>query len=316
MKKYDVLVIGELNVDLILNNLHDFPQIGKEIIAEDMQLTLGSSSAIFASNLSIIGAQVAFLGIVGNDDFGNQILNSLSQKKVSTEYIIRHSEYRTGATIALNYGEDRAMITFPGAMEHLNPGDITSQMLLDCGHLHVSSVFLQPGIQHYLPQIFRLAKENGLTTSLDTQWDPAEKWNLDLKKILPSVDIFFPNLKEILAMTKSRDVHSALDSLKEYAHIIAVKMGKAGSLGFLEGKKILSECFYNPDLVDAIGAGDSFNAGFVFKFLQEADLEQCLRYGNLMGAINTTASGGTTAFTDLDQVKKTALKEFNFQLDE
>ena len=201
MKKYDVLVIGELNVDLILNNLHDFPEIGKEIIAEDMHLTLGSSSAIFASNLSIMGTSTAFLGIVGNDNFGNLVLNALNQKQVSTEYIIRHTEYKTGATIALNYGENRAMVTFPGAMEHLKASDVTGQILQECAHLHVASVFLQPGIKVYLPQIFKLARESGLTTSLDTQWDPQEKWDLDLQNILPFVDVFFPNQADLLALT-------------------------------------------------------------------------------------------------------------------
>ena len=315
MKKYDVLVIGELNVDLILNKIQGFPETGKEIIAEEMQLTLGSSSAIFASNLSVIGADVAFLGLVGNDDFGNLILNALSQKKVSTEFIIRHSRYKTGATIALNYGEDRAMVTFPGAMEHLNPRDITRLILEKCGHLHVSSVFLQPGIRNYLPQIFKLAKEAGLTTSLDTQWDPAERWDLDLKKILPFVDIFFPNQHELLALTKTCNVHSALETLKENANSIAVKMGSEGSLGYRKGNKCLVESFHNIQLVDAIGAGDSFNAGFIKKFLQEATLEECLRFGNLMGAINTTAPGGTTAFSDPEQVKKTAMENFNVQID-
>ncbi|MBR9998655.1 MAG: carbohydrate kinase family protein [Cyclobacteriaceae bacterium] len=315
MKKYDVLVIGELNVDLILNNIRGFPEIGKEITAGDMQLTLGSSSAIFACNLSIIGATTAFLGLVGNDDFGNQVVNTLGQKQVSTEYIIRHSEHKTGATIALNYGEERAMVTYPGAMEHLTLREITMDVLQQCRHLHVSSVFLQPGILNHLPDIFLRAKNLGLTTSLDTQWDPVERWNLNLKKILPLVDVFLPNDQEIMALTKTGNVHSAIESIKDPASIIAVKMGKEGSLGYQAGKKIMAEPYPNPDFIDAIGAGDSFNAGFILKFLQDADIEQCLRFGNLMGAINTTAPGGTTAFISFEEVKKVASEKFNFEID-
>jgi len=75
-KKFDVIVVGELNVDLILNSIDSFPEMGKEKIAKNMNLTLGSSSAIFASNLSSLGAQVGFIGKIGNDAFGFFILFS------------------------------------------------------------------------------------------------------------------------------------------------------------------------------------------------------------------------------------------------
>ena len=70
-KQFDVLVIGELNVDIILHNIDNFPEVGKEVLAQQMTLTLGSSSAIFASNISSLGASVAFLGKIGNDEFGD-----------------------------------------------------------------------------------------------------------------------------------------------------------------------------------------------------------------------------------------------------
>lgn len=315
MKKYDVLVIGELNVDLILNNIRDFPKIGTEIIADDMELTIGSSSAIFACNLSVLGPAVAFLGIIGDDDFGNLVVNTFDQKKVSTEFVIRNKKYKTGATIALNYGEDRAMVTHPGAMEHLTDIEITPAILQQCRHVHISSVFLQPGILQNLAEILRLAKSSGLTTSLDTQWDPQEKWNIDLKEILPLTDIFFPNIQELKALTGTGEVDTAIDTVKRYAHTIAVKMGNQGSIGFSNGEKIMAGPFLNHEPVDAIGAGDSFNAGFVFKYLQKASLEQCLTFGNLAGAINTTAPGGTTAFGNFENVKKTALERFKFRID-
>jgi len=184
MTKYDVLVIGELNVDLILNNIAGFPRMSTEILARDMQLLLGSSSAIFASNLSILGPRVAFLGEIGNDVFGRLITDTLDRKGVSTEFIIRNREYQTGATIVLNYGEDRAMVTHPGAMEQLRIEDITVEIIEHCRHIHISSVFLQPGILKELPEILRLAKEMEISTSLDPQWDPSEEWDLNLEEFL------------------------------------------------------------------------------------------------------------------------------------
>ncbi|MFC2115034.1 carbohydrate kinase family protein [Bacteroidota bacterium] len=315
MKKYDALVIGELNVDLILNNIEEFPRMSTEIIAGDMQLLMGSSSAIFASNLSVLGGRVAFLGKIGNDDFGVLIIDTLDQKGVSTEFIIRSSEYKTGATIVLNYGEDRAMVTYPGAMEQLIIEDITREVLQHCRHIHISSVFLQTGILENIPEILRLAKELDISTSLDPQWDPSEKWDLDLKELLPLIDVFLPNIQELLSLTGQKDVHNALDSVKDYAHTIAVKMGSNGSIGYKNGQILEKKPFLNDRVVDAIGAGDSFNAGFISKFLQKKDLMECLEFGNLAGAINTTSSGGTNSFESLEKVKETALERFNYRLE-
>ncbi|MCK5371658.1 MAG: carbohydrate kinase family protein, partial [Cyclobacteriaceae bacterium] len=88
-KKYDVIVVGELNVDIILNNIDSFPEIGKEKLAGKMDTTLGSSSAIFASNLSSLGARVAFIGKIGQDQNGEIVLNSLQKKGVDASMIIR-----------------------------------------------------------------------------------------------------------------------------------------------------------------------------------------------------------------------------------
>lgn len=315
MKKFDVLVIGELNVDLILNQIDSFPEIGKERLARDMQLVLGSSSAIFASNLSVLGPRVAFLGKIGNDDFGNLVINSLQSKQVYTDFIIQSSQYKTGATIVLNYGEDRAMITHPGAMEHLAFDDINTDMLHHCRHIHISSVFLQPGILENLVDILLLAKKMNITTSLDTQWDPSERWDIDLEKALPLVDVFLPNIQELLALTGMGNVQQAIESVTNFTNILAVKMGNQGSLGVLKGKSHPCKPFLNRDVVDAIGAGDSFNAGFIARYLENAALNDCLRFGNLMGAVNTTAAGGTAAFHDYKQVIEIAGEKFNYKIE-
>lgn len=311
-KKFDVIVVGELNVDLILNSIDSFPEIGKEKIARNMTLTLGSSSAIFASNLSTLGSKVAFIGKIGNDSFGALVTDSLNKKGVNTDCLIRSSEWNTGATIVLNYDQDRAMVTYPGAMEHLILSDISEQSLAQARHLHFSSYFLQPGIQKDLKELFKRAKELGLTTSLDIQWDPAEKWEFDYKGILPFVDVFLPNEQEIRFLTNESTVEGALDSIIPHANHIVVKMGSKGSLLVTEGKKIFKEAFTNNNVVDAIGAGDSFNAGFIFKYTGGADLTECQTFGNLTGAVNTTQAGGTAAFNDYVEVLRTGREKFGY----
>jgi sugar/nucleoside kinase (ribokinase family) len=312
-KKFDVLVIGELNVDLILNSIDSFPEIGKEKLAKRMSLTLGSSSAIFASNLSSLGSKVSFMGKIGNDQFGVLVNESLSNKGVNTDYLIRNKEWNTGATIVLNFDEDRAMVTYPGAMEHLTIDDIPDEALRLSKHLHFSSYFLQPGMQPGIADLFNKAKEFGLTTSLDIQWDPNEKWDFNYKKVLPFVDVFLPNEQELLFLTEENSIDDAVKKLGRAANHIAVKLGSKGSLLITDGKSIFKESYLNKNVVDAIGAGDSFNAGFIFKFINGFSLEKCQDFGNLTGALNTTAAGGTTAFTNYDEILKVGKERFGYK---
>jgi sugar/nucleoside kinase (ribokinase family) len=311
-KRVEVIVVGELNVDLILNQIEGYPEVGKEKLAGDMTLTLGSSSAIFASNLSSLGAKVSFLGKIGDDIFGDLVIQSLTSSNVLTDLIIRDKNLKTGATIVLNYEEDRAMITHAGAMEKLSIDDISRDKLSSARHLHFSSYFLQPGIRKDVSKMFELAKSLGLTTSLDAQWDPDEKWDLNLKTILPNVDVFLPNQQELFHLTGTKTIDDAFEYIQDFANTVAVKMGKAGSVVLANGIKYLKEPFLNKNVVDAIGAGDSFNAGFIRKYVQGSSIEECQTFGNLIGAISTTAAGGTTAFKDYDTVIKTAKEYFGY----
>ena len=312
MNQTDVIVVGELNVDLILNRIDSFPEIGKERLAEEMTLTLGSSSAIFASNLSSLGSKVSFLGKIGKDIFGDLVISSLQSKGVNTNTIICSEELKTGATIVLNYNEDRAMVTHPGAMEALTLEDITESTLKKARHLHFSNYFLQPGLKKSIASLFKMAKSLGLTTSFDTQWDPEEKWDLNLSSVLPFVDVFLPNKLELLNLTQKSTVEDALDYLSPIANTIAVKLGNKGSLVFSDGKKTQKDPFLNTNVIDAIGAGDSYNAGYIHKFIQKCPIEECQEFGNLTGAVSTTGAGGTAAFSDFDAVIKIAKDRFGY----
>ncbi len=312
-KQFDVIVVGELNVDLILNDIESFPEMGKEKIAGRMNLTLGSSSAIFASNLSSLGAKVAFLGKIGKDSFADLVLSSLEQKRVDTSMIIQDPDLATGATIVLNYGEDRAMVTHPGAMDFLGLDDITDELLERGAHLHFSSCFLQPKIKPDLAELFARAKNRGLTTSFDAQWDPAEKWDIDLKGILANVDVFLPNEVEAKFLSGENNVDAALAKLSDMGKTVVVKRGQRGSLSRCGDETFEAEAFLNERVVDAIGAGDSFNAGFIYKFIQGKPVKECQIFGNITGAVNTTQSGGTAAFVNLQEVLRVAGERFGYR---
>jgi len=299
-------------VDIILNDIESLPVIGKEILASTMSVTLGSSSAIFASNLSSLGTRVTFIGKIGEDNFAGVVLSSLEMKNVDTSRIIRSTTLNTGATIVLVYDQDRANVTYPGAMNDLRLKDINFDLLSEARHMHFSNCFMQPGIRNDLTELFRRSKELGLTTSFDTQWDPEEKWDLPLEKLLPWVDVFLPNMQEFKFLSRSSTFEEGIRNLKKFSNYIVIKNGSEGAIAW-DGKDLIrQDAFKNDRIVDTVGAGDSFNAGFIKEFINKKPLKKCLETGALTGAINTTRAGGTGAFENLDLVRKIALEKFKY----
>lgn len=315
MKRYDIAAIGELNVDIILNHIESEPEIGKEKFAKDMTVTLGSSTAIFAANAAALGSKVCFVGLVGRDSFGNLVRTSLEAKGVETRYV-KLGETPTGATICMNYGEDRANLTYQGAMDVMRFGDIDPEVFESAGHIHLSSLFMQSGLLQDIHKVLDMADTHGITVSLDTQWDPMETWNLDYASVLPKVTVFMPNEKELQALTHTQDLESAIACVLPYlGNAMVVKCGSRGSLLVRkDGSRNFLPAFLNREVVDAIGAGDSFNSGFVSAFVKGLPLEECQETGNLTGAVNTTAAGGTGAFTSLEAVRQLCKERFGRQI--
>jgi sugar/nucleoside kinase (ribokinase family) len=301
-KDFDILVVGELNIDLILDGIQKAPELGKEQRADEMTLTMGSSSAIFAVNTASLGSDVAFCGKAGDDSFGHFMLGSLKNYGVNTDSVIIDPSTKTGATIIFHYQNDRMMVTHPGAMEKMAVNEVPDELLERSRHLHVSAIFFQPQIKNHLSELFSKAKKAGMTTSLDLQWDPDERWDLDLQKILPLTDFFMPNETELLLITKSDTLAGALGKLDEFKSTIVVKRGVDGALLLQNGKTFNSAAYKVPGFVDAVGAGDSFNAGFIHAYLSGADITECLRLGNLAAAVSTTVAGGTGAIQSYEQV--------------
>jgi len=315
MKIYDVVAIGELNADVIMNHIDGEPEVGKEKFARNMVLTLGSSTAIFAANIAALGTRTGFVGMIGKDSFGQLVKEGLAMKGVDTSMLIEHPTIPTGATIVLNYNEDRANVTYQGTMDIMSFSDIDKSVFDKTKHIHISSIFMQSGIKQDLVMILEFACSNGVSTSLDTQWDPAEKWDFDYRRILPLLSVFMPNEVELKFLTKSESLEEAVEKIKPYINICVIKRGCKGSLLITkEGIANEQTALLNNNVVDAIGAGDSFNSGFIHQFVKGNSPIECQRFGNLTGALNTTASGGTGAFSCREKILKTVKEKFNLEI--
>lgn len=296
--KLDIAIAGEINLDLILAGLPEAMPCERELLASGFTMTLGSSSAILAHNLGRLGAQVGFIGMVGNDLLGQIALDFLRAAQVDLSRTLRsRTGSNTGVTVVLTHANDRHILTYPGTMAEMQVADLDLEYLKSAGHFHLSSLFLQKGLLSGLPGLFRQLKDAGLTLSLDTNDDPEDKWQSGLPELLGLVDIVLPNEAEACRMTGAAEVEEAASMLAEQVPMVAIKCGCRGALVRAQGKRWMVPA--EPVVpVDTIGAGDSFNAGFLNAYLRGGSPEECAVAGNRIAARSTQHPGGIAAFSD------------------
>lgn len=291
MKDVDVLIAGELNIDLILSKPDLEPLFGQtEILVDAAELTVGSSSAIFACGCAQLGLKTAFVGVVGDDIFGRFMLESLNERGVDTSHVIIDPQEETGISVILNRGNDRAILTHLGTISALRVEDISEELIKRSRHLHIASYFLQTKLQPDLYRLFSRTRQLGTTSSLDTNWDPHGEWG-NVAHILNATDIFFPNENEALALTEASDLEDALTQMAEVVSTVAVKRGAEGAVA-RKGDQRAEEKAIPCKVVDTVGAGDSFDAGFIYGHLQNWDLGKTLKFAVACGSLSTRGHGG------------------------
>lgn len=297
---FDLLVAGEINPDLILFG-DVAPYFGQvEKLVDSAALVIGSSSAIFACGAARLGLKVAFIGKCGEDMFGRFMLDEMQKREVDVANVIVLPDQATGLSVILNRGIDRAILTHPGLMPALKAEEVTDGLLGQARHLHIASYFLQTSLQPGLLGLFRRAHALGLTTSLDTNYDPSGRWS-GFDELLAETDVLLPNEAEACSLARSDSVDLAATKLAERVETLAVKLGARGALAIRKGsrKDVASIAV---QVVDTVGAGDSFDAGFIYGYLQGWSLEKTLRTAVICGALSTRSVGGTAAQAGLSEV--------------
>ena len=302
MNDFDIVVVGELNADLILSEPQGFPEMGKEKLAKGMLLTMGSASAIFATNIAHLGMKVGFIGKLGSDYLGKIVTDTLAERGVDCSGIQVMPDEKTGITVVLTYPEDYAMMTYMGAMETFNLDDVDFDYVKRGAHLHFSSYYLQPGMRYACAELFKKAKDLGMTTSFDPGPDPEEKYEADILDVLRHVDVFLPNESEAMSIAHKDNVEDALEFLSEYTSTTVITCGSQGALAHSKGQTVKTKVF-KVKPIDTTGAGDSFNCGFLLSWLKGADLKEALVTGSACGAIATTRVGGATASPSFEEME-------------
>ncbi len=295
--RFDVTIAGELNLDLILYGLPAELPPERELLANKMALTLGSSSAIVAHNLASLGCRVGFQSVIGEDPLGQIALERLAASGVDASRVRKSKSVGTGLSVILQRDGWRNILTYSGTIATFRFQDLDLDYLSDARHFHLSSYYLQTGLRRRVPELFRRLKAAGLTISIDTNDDPKGRFEGDLRQLLRDVDIFLPNRREACKIAGTDNLDAALKKLSEIVPLVVVKLGADGAVAIRNNERIESAAL-KVEIVDPVGAGDSFDAGFLFAYLRGQSVKECLDAGNAAGALCTTRAGGTEAFRD------------------
>lgn len=303
---YDLLVIGDANPDVILGPLTDPLAFGqREQLVDAGSLTLGGSAAIMACGAARLGLKVAFAGRVGDDEAGRYVRDALTARGVDTRALRMDTSRPTPLTVVLSQGEDRAILTSPGTLTAVSGDDVPAQLLADARHVHAASFFLQPRLAADLSRLLRTARWHGASTSLDTQDDPSGTWDpAALDPVLAETDILLPNAQEALHLAGAPTGGSpeqAAELLAARVPLVVVKNGAAGALCH-NGHTLRSAPGLPLTPVDTVGAGDSFDAGFIAALLDGRPPHEALRFAVACGSLSTRAHGGTPAQPTRDEV--------------
>jgi len=289
---FDLLVIGDVNPDVILHGAPAALAYGQaEQLAEAGALTVGGSAAITACAAARLGLRTAIAGIVGDDPGGRFMICELARHGVDVGAVAIREDLATGLTVAFARGDDRAIITYPGCIAALDAGMIDAALVGAARHVHASSFFLQPRLAPGLRGLFAAARSSGAGTSLDLNWDPAGTWDGGLADVLPAVDVLFVNAAEAAAVSGATDPAEAATVLAARGPAPVIKLGAAGALAH-DGCRLVHVTAPAVDVADTVGAGDSFDAGFLCARLQGWDVSRSLALGVACGSLSARRPGG------------------------
>ncbi len=289
---FDTASIADLFVDLIVVG-PDKPEFGQaEKLSESYELEVGGSAAIFATQLAKLGGRPALVGRLGSDLFGEFVRERLEQLGVDVAHVGHTSRQKTPLGLNLTVRDDRAMLTVLGAIREVTPAIVPTE--LAARHWHIAGFFLLEAMQGWWPDFARQLRAEGKTISLDPNWAPRGNWP-DVEALLPLVDVFLPNENEALALTAARDVDTAGRVLALRTPLVVIKRGAAGASAYsaqgIRHTKVPADCAHQP-VVDTTGAGDNFDAGFIWAWLNRQPLETCLQLAVRCGSSSISQAGG------------------------
>jgi sugar/nucleoside kinase (ribokinase family) len=296
-----VLFAGDVNVDVMMGGMESLPVVDREVICKTYDVVMGASTVLCACAYRSLGGEAAVIGLVGNDDYGEFMLRGLRGFGLNTDLVKRTSGVKTGVTVNLIYRNTRTQVTYPGTIAEFQGPDLEAATLRGFDHVHCGGVYLQTKFRPRLTALLELARGMGLTTSLDPQWDSTERWEC-MDEWLPLLTWLFVNQDEALSISKAATAEEACRRLAARTNCPLVKTGSDGALVWT-GEGVESVPTWPVQVVDTTGAGDSFDAGFLFATLEKRmDPVAAGRFANAVAARSCMFVGGVNARSSYEEI--------------
>lgn len=304
---YDVIVVGSYSVDLIFSGMREFPQLGKDVISTGFQMTPGEAY-ISAVSLHRLGVKVGWAADFGNDEFSLSALQSAREEGIDESLFVFHDRPYRRISAAASYPEDRAFLTYYDPEPQI-PAAIPALTKASARILFIPGLYSGP----FLNIGKRLISVKKMKIVMDGNSSEGNIYDYSrdckaIRKAINSVDVFLPNASEARRMTGEMDLRTALGKLGELCPLVVIKDGSNGSLALSEGKLTQIPAI-KVDPVDTTGAGDNFNAGFLCAWLDGKPIDLCLKWGNVVGGLSTTAVGGTSRKISFEEVDRYVLDD-------
>ncbi len=299
----EVVCLGIFVADVVGKPVDEWPDRGKLVLVDRLELHSGGCAANTGIGLAKIGIDTAVMGKVGNDGFGDFMIGAFARHGIDTAGVVRDQEAATSATMVMVHSDgERSFIHYIGANATITEADIDFDLIGRSKVLHIAGALLMPGFDgEPMAKVLRRARSLGVTTCIDTAWDSKGRWMSVLAPCFENVDIAVPSIEEAKMLTgyqEPRDIAQAL--LDRGVKIVGLKMGEAGC--FIKTKDTeLTIPVYKVNAIDALGAGDAFVAGFLTGIVKGWDLEKTGRFANAVGAHCVTALGATTGIKSLEE---------------
>jgi sugar/nucleoside kinase (ribokinase family) len=289
-----LVVFGEFFLDLVLYDLPSVPRLGEEVKTTSFARFPGGGLATTALVASRLGTPTRIITIVGQDALCTPEWQKLVQSGVSPSGCEFHRTLPTAMTVCAAFDGDRMMITYDKInrnLEALLSRKAAQAQIRSARHLHLACAMAPPG---KWARLIRKLRHTGIGLSADLGWNPDTLRSPQLPSLLRELEFIFPNESEAKAMAGERTVEAAARKLARWVRVPVVKLGMDGCLAVADGR-VLRVKSIRVHSVDATGSGDAFNAGFLHGHLVGWPLEDCLRAGNVCGALAATKAGGSSA---------------------
>ena len=302
----DVLSLGIYVVDVLGKPIDAFPEKGKLALFDQLEIHTGGCANNTAIALSRLGVSVGAMGKIGNDNFGDIVLQTLQENRVDTIGIQRDNSTNTSFTfVAIASDGERSFCHYIGANGELCETDVNWDILNTPKILHIAGALVMPKFDGQpMANVLKKARDLGVKTSLDTAWDATGKWLETLEPCLPYVDIFLPSLTEAQQLTGKSDMREISEFFHDYGiNTIAIKMGECGSYVSTPDETLHLPA-YPVEIVDATGAGDAYVAGFLAGIVKGWCLKTTAELASAAGAACVTAIGTTAGIINLEETIK------------